>query len=77
MKKDNNKDAENTNISEKLESVGINLTLIATLINFLELGVDDTYNISNRDIENLIIVMKRMMSVTIKDYDELECSFEV
>ncbi len=77
MKKMKNLQNDNYEISDKVQSIGINLTLISTLINFLECGISDNYDLTNMDIENLVSVMKKMIKVTIKDYDELECCFNI
>ncbi len=64
-------------VTEKLQNVGINLTLIASLINFLEYGVTDEINFSNRDIQNLIVVMRKLLSKSIEEHNEIELMFDM
>ncbi len=73
MKKDN--DNGHNDITEKVTEVGFNLSLLSSLANFLEYGITDTYNFSNADISNLIVVMRRMIGTTQKEYEEIECNY--
>jgi len=73
MKKIN--DNSQNDITEKVTAVGLNLSLLSSLANFLEYGITDTYNFSNSDIANLIVVMRRMIGTTQKEYEDIECNY--
>lgn len=59
-------------IASKVQTVGINLSLVSSLINFLENGLLDEFNVSKIDTSNIVIVLKRLMSIIIEDYGDIE-----
>lgn len=64
---------ENINrITSKVQTVGINLSLVSSLINFLENGLLDEFNVSKIDTSNIVIVLKRLISIIIEDYGDIE-----
>lgn len=75
MKKTNNTDTDK--MEEKVMAVGLNLSLLASLVNFLEYGITDTINFTNADISNLIVVMRRIISATRDEYEEIEDQFDL
>ncbi len=59
-------------ITSKVQTVGINLSLVSSLINFLENGLLDEFNVSKIDTSNIVIVLKRLISIIIEDYGDIE-----
>lgn len=59
-------------MSSKIQTVGINLSIVSSLINFLENGLQDDFNISKIDTSNIVIVLRRLISIIIEDYGNIE-----
>ncbi len=53
-------------------SIGIELSTLNSLINFLELGESNKLEVSNVDVANLISVLKEKIVKINKDYSTLE-----
>ena len=64
-------------IEEKLHDIGIDLTLIESIANVMECSINDEYNISQVDIANLIIVMKRHIKIVKDKYDKMESCLNI
>ena len=65
-------------ISESVQNIGIEITLIESLINFLRLGIlDNETHMKKADIANLTKVIKEKISYLKNDYDKLENSLDI
>lgn len=67
---------EISKITPKIQTVGINLSLMYSLINFLENGLLDNINVSKIDTSNIVIVLRRLISLIIEDYSDIEALIE-
>lgn len=67
----NNK-LKNYEMFEKINTVGINLSVISSIVKFLDVSMNDSTNFSNADIHNLVITLKKMLNLVISDYYEIE-----
>ncbi len=59
-------------IISKVQTVGVNLSLMFSLIKYLDNGMLDEFNVSKIDTSNIVIVLKRLISVIIEDYGDIE-----
>ena len=59
-------------LEEKISSVGIDLSIAASVIKFLEASITDNTNYSNSDLLNLTAVLARMLNSIIIDYSKIE-----
>ena len=50
----------------------INLSVISSIVKFLDVSMNDSTNFSNADIHNLVITLKKMLNLVISDYYEIE-----
>lgn len=66
------KKIKSSNMFEKITTVGINLSILASIIKFLDVSMNDSTNFSNADIHNLVITLKKMLNLVISDYYEIE-----
>ena len=64
-------------LESKIQSVGIDLTIIESLINVLNKCISEDSDIKRTDLENLVIVLKRMICNIINKYDKIENIFEI
>ena len=62
---------------DKIADVGVDLSIIASIIKFLDVSFCDSTNFSKSDIHNLIIVLKLMLNSLRKDYSEIEKLFDI
>lgn len=62
----------NEQLEERMYSVGIDLTLIESLINFLDISMNDEIDVSKVDIANLTVVIKRLVKIVKAKYDRIE-----
>lgn len=67
-----NKNFATSDIFEKITAVGINLSVIVSIVKFLDVSMNDSTNFSNADIHNLVITLKKMLNLVISDYYEIE-----
>lgn len=59
-------------VEDKLKSIGIDLTIIESLINFLDAVINEEIDVRSDDLSNLVIVIKRMLRKIILKYDKIE-----
>ncbi len=59
-------------IEDKIHSVGIDLALAESLINFLNNCFDEEIDVNNVDISNLVLVLKRMIKNIRLKHDKIE-----
>lgn len=64
---------EFTNIEEKISSVGMDLSIITSLIKFLDLALNDDLGVSDMDLANLSSLLKQRIFDVNSKYDEIEC----
>ncbi len=64
-------------LEEELHVIGIDLTLLESLANVMECAINDEYNISQVDIANLTIVMKRLIKLVKAKYDKVESCLNI
>lgn len=64
-------------IEEDFHSVGIDLTLIETLVKVMDCIIIDEYNITQVDIANLTIVIKRLLKIVKDKYDKIESCLNI
>ena len=67
----NNK-LKNSEMFEKITTVGINLSVISSIVNFLDVSMNDSTNFSNADIHNLVVTLQKMLNLVMSDYYEIE-----
>ena len=63
---------KNSEMFEKIATVGINLSVISSIVKILDVSMNDSTNFSNADIHNLVITLKKMLNFVISDYYEIE-----
>ncbi len=59
-------------IETKMHSVGIDLTLIDSIIKYIDMSLNEEIDVSNIDVANLTIVLKRLVKILKSKYDKLE-----
>ncbi len=64
-------------LEEDFHSVGIDLTLLESLVKVMDCSINDEYNISQVDIANLTIVMKRLIEILKTKYDKIESCLNI
>lgn len=64
---------EFTNIEEKISSVGMDLSIITSLIKFLDLALNDDLGVSDMDLANISSLLKQRIFDVNSKYDEIEC----
>ena len=57
---------------EKITTVGINLSVISSIVKFLDVSMNDSTNFSNADIHNLVVTLQKMLNLVMSDYYEIE-----
>lgn len=67
-----NSKLKNSEMFEKIATVGINLSVISSIVKILDVSMNDSTNFSNADIHNLVITLKKMLNFVISDYYEIE-----
>ncbi|HIS89717.1 TPA: hypothetical protein IAA87_09910 [Candidatus Avigastranaerophilus faecigallinarum] len=67
----NNK-LKNSEMFEKITTVGINLSVISSIVKFLDVSMNDSTNFSNADIHNLVVTLQKMLNLVMSDYYEIE-----
>ncbi len=66
-----------TDLYNKIADIGVDLSIIASIIKFLDVSYSDSNNFSKSDIHNLIITLKKMINSIRIDYSEIEKSFDL
>lgn len=64
-------------VQEEIQSIGIDLNVAASLIKFLDAGMNGQFEIKKSDIENLISVINHSMQRIIEKQDNLENILEM
>ena len=59
-------------LEKKIISLGTDINIADSLINFLNIAIEDNSNFSNYDIANLTIVIRNMIRIIKTKYDKLE-----
>ena len=59
-------------LEEQINLLGNNLTIINSLVKFLDIGMDENSDIKKADLENIITVIIRITERTKADFSELE-----
>ena len=59
-------------LEKRIISIGTDITIIDSLINFLNLAIEDRADFSNYDVANLTIVIRNMVRIVKTKYDKLE-----
>ena len=59
-------------IYDKITSVGVNLSVISSIIKFLDVSINDNTNFFFFFVHNLVITLKKMHNIVINDYSEIE-----
>ena len=75
MKK--NKNGDNVLLAENVQSLGIDLDIVNSLLNFLYAEISENYEINKIDIENLVIVLKRMLNNISKTSEKIETLMKI
>ncbi len=65
------------NLKENICSAGIDLSLIETLVKFLDTALNDELNISHTDTANLTVILKNIVNNLKEKYEKLEHSLNV
>lgn len=61
-----------SNLDEKITSIGINLSILASIIKFLDVSITDNSNYTKADLLNLIAVLSKILNSVIVDYSDIE-----
>ena len=64
-------------LEKRIISIGTDITIIDSLINFLNLAIEDRADFSNYDVANLTIVIRNMIRIVKTKYDKLEQLLEI
>ncbi len=64
-------------LESKIQSVGIDLTIIESLINVLNKCISEDSDVNRIDTENLVIILKRMICSIINKYDKIEAILDL
>ncbi len=64
-------------IENKLISIGIDISLADSLVNFLNGSTVDVIEISETDKANLLVILKRILTSIKKKYEKIERIFEL
>lgn len=59
-------------VEKKIQSIGNDITIIDSLLNFLDLGMSSDYDLTNADLSNLTTVIKKMTKILKLKYERLE-----
>ena len=68
---------DNTDIKEKIQSLGVDLNIVASLMKFLDVGLNEQFDIKKSDVENLISVINFSMKEITKEQNKLENLLEL
>ncbi|MBQ4122424.1 hypothetical protein IJD44_01680 [bacterium] len=68
---------DNTDIKEKIQSIGVDLNIVASLMKFLDVGLNEQFDIKKSDVENLISVINFSMKEITKEQNKLENLLEL
>ena len=68
---------DNTDIKEKIQSIGVDLNIVASLMKFLDVGLNEQFDIKKSDVENLISVINFSMNEITKEQNKLENLLEL
>ena len=68
---------DNTDIKEKIQSIGVDLNIVASLMKFLDVGLNEQFDIKKSDVENLISVINFSMKEITKEQNKLETLLEL
>lgn len=60
------------NFEDDIQQLGVELSLLASLITFLDEGIENGVNIKETDISNIIIILKKIIIEIIDKYDNFE-----
>lgn len=74
--KTNLKDEANE-IEKKIISIGNDLSVAASLVKYLDLSINDSFGLSNKDIANLTIALRNLLDKIVEEYDSFECSLDI
>ena len=75
MKTNLEKDA--LKIEEAIVSIGSDLAAAGSLVKYLDLSLNEEFDISNMDVANLTIVLREHLKQIMQKYDKLECILEL
>ncbi len=59
-------------IEGKMHSVGIDMTLVQSLVNFIDSGLNDCIDVSHTDIINMTVILKRLVTIMKSKYEKIE-----
>ncbi len=64
-------------LKNKVISIGTDITIVDSLINFLEMGIEDKFDLNNYDLANLALVIQKMMKIIKSKQDKIEQILEI
>lgn len=64
-------------IENRIISIGIDISLADSLVNFLNSSMVDVIEISEADRANLLVILKRILSSVKKKYERIEDILEI
>ncbi len=59
-------------IENQIVSISTDISIIDSLICFLNLGIEDKFDLTNHDLANLTIVIRNMIKSAKTNFDEIE-----
>lgn len=72
-----NLEKEAVEIEEKIISIGSDLSVAVSLVKFLDLSINDEFEVSNKDIANLAIILRNHINNIVDRYDDLETALDL
>ena len=64
-------------LKNKVISIGTDITIVDSLVNFLEMGIEDKFDLNNYDLANLALVIQKMMKIIKSKQDKIEQILEI
>ena len=64
-------------LKNKVISIGTDITIVDSLINFLEMGIEDKFDLNNYDLANLALVIQKKMKIIKSKQDKIEQILEI
>ena len=65
------------NVEETIYSIGVDIAMASSIVNYIDLSLNDNIDVSKMDIANLTLVLKKQISHIKDKFEQLECIFKV
>ena len=64
-------------VEETIYSIGVDIAMASSIVNYIDLSLNDNIDVSKMDIANLTLVLKKQISHIKDKFEQLECIFKV